>query len=76
LDPTYPVGRLGHMLADSAPLVALVHGSTRDLLRAAFAEAGREVPVFDLDSDAAIWAGQPAHNPDPGAVGLTPEHLA
>ncbi|MGY2237228.1 amino acid adenylation domain-containing protein [Pseudomonas gingeri] len=76
LDPTYPVGRLGHMLADSAPLVALVHGSTRDLLRAAFAEAGREVPVFDLDSDAPIWAGQPAHNPDPGAVGLTPEHLA
>ncbi|WP_017906847.1 non-ribosomal peptide synthetase [Pseudomonas asplenii] len=76
LDPTYPVGRLGHMLADSGPRVALVQGATRPLLRDAQGMAHCEVPVLDLDTDAAQWAGQALDNPDPQAIGLTPEHLA
>ncbi|MBO4210278.1 non-ribosomal peptide synthetase, partial [Micromonospora echinofusca] len=72
LDPAYPVERLGYMLRDSAPVVAVTHGPARDRLHAAL--AGTDVDVVDLDRDAARWADLPA---DPPVVdGLTARHLA
>nr|WP_231867512.1 non-ribosomal peptide synthetase [Pseudomonas sp. CCOS 191] len=71
LDPAYPQARLAHMLADSAPAVLLGHGRALALL------AGLEqaAVVLNLDEEHA-WADQPAFDPDPQAIGLTPRHLA
>src|SRR4029077_3854825 len=35
-----------------------------------------DMPVLDLEADANDWAIHPATNPDPKALGLTPQHLA
>ncbi|MES2937943.1 MAG: amino acid adenylation domain-containing protein [Pseudomonadota bacterium] len=67
LDPAYPAERLAFMLADSAPLVLLTHGEVPAELESV------RVPMLDLEADAALWAGLPAHRPEPLA---TPAHLA
>ncbi|MFL5384639.1 MAG: amino acid adenylation domain-containing protein, partial [Longimicrobiaceae bacterium] len=68
LDPAYPEERLRWLLADSAPVAVLAHGS----LAARFAGAG--VPVLELDAGSPAWAAGPETNPGRGA--LLPEHLA
>jgi amino acid adenylation domain-containing protein/natural product biosynthesis luciferase-like monooxygenase protein len=69
LDPSYPLERLGFMLEDSAPLVLLTQSGLVPRLPAL------EQPVLLLDDDAAL-AGASEHNPDPEALGLTPQNLA
>ncbi|WP_448650796.1 amino acid adenylation domain-containing protein [Pseudomonas fluorescens] len=64
LDPAYPSERIAYMLQDSAPVVVLAQGATRELLG--------EVPVIDLDHD--TWQHQPASNPH--VPGLTAQHQA
>ncbi|MFL5540879.1 MAG: amino acid adenylation domain-containing protein, partial [Longimicrobiaceae bacterium] len=68
LDPAYPEERLRWLLADSAPVAVLAHGS----LAGRFAGAG--VPVLELDAGSPAWAVGPETNPGRGA--LLPEHLA
>jgi amino acid adenylation domain-containing protein len=72
LDPAYPEERLAFMLEDSAPLALLVHGATRER----FAALAGDVPLVDLEADAAAWAELSASNPEPAALGLSPNHLA
>ena len=64
LDPAYPSERIAYMLQDSAPVVVLAQGATRELLG--------EVPVIDLDHG--TWQHQPASNPH--VPGLTAQHQA
>ena len=71
LDPFYPEDRLAFMMADSAPKALLTLGD----LATNFLAAAPEVPVIDL-AQPEQWAQQPAHNPDPAVVGLTPRHVA
>ncbi|QQZ39834.1 amino acid adenylation domain-containing protein [Pseudomonas sp. SK3(2021)] len=63
LDPSYPLERIAYMLEDSAPVVVLAQGATRELLG--------DVPVIDLDQP--VWLDQPLGNPV--IAGLTPRHL-
>ncbi|HBH72479.1 MAG TPA: non-ribosomal peptide synthetase module, partial [Synechococcales bacterium UBA10510] len=72
LDPAYPEERLKFMLEDSKPVALLVHGATRER----FAALAGDVPLVDLDADAAAWAELSATNPEPAAIGLRPNHLA
>ncbi|MEE3650352.1 MULTISPECIES: non-ribosomal peptide synthetase [unclassified Brenneria] len=72
LDPIYPRERLAYMLKDSAPMAVLIDGMGRSVLAGCCAMP----PAFDLEADAARWADQPAGDPDPRAIGLTPQHLA
>ena len=69
LDPGYPAARLGYMLADSSPRHVLSVSALQPVL------AEVQVPVIMLDQVAAL-DGQPVHDPDPQALGLTPQHLA
>jgi amino acid adenylation domain-containing protein len=69
LDPAYPADRLAYMLDDSAPAVLI----TRDGASAGLPAPA--MPVLALN-DAQALAGQPEHNPDAAALGLSPEHLA
>ncbi|OIN53858.1 non-ribosomal peptide synthetase [Pseudomonas costantinii] len=64
LDPAYPLERIAYMLQDSAPVVVLAQGATRELLG--------DVPVIDLDHN--TWQHQPASNPQ--VPGLTAQHQA
>ena len=64
LDPAYPAERIAYMLQDSAPVVVLAQGATRELLG--------DVPVIDLDHD--TWQHQPESNPH--VPGLTAQHQA
>ncbi|NIF18853.1 non-ribosomal peptide synthetase, partial [Pantoea sp. Cy-639] len=66
VDPSYPVERIRHMLADSAPLAVLVHAATRHVVQDGAA------PLIDLDQPS--WTTQPADAPP--VAGLTPRHLA
>jgi amino acid adenylation domain-containing protein len=75
LDPAYPAQRLGFMLQDSAPVMALVNGPARQALDAALAGMAQRPAVIDLDADAGLWGSQPASDPD-RAVGLVSSHLA
>ncbi|WP_024698598.1 non-ribosomal peptide synthetase [Pseudomonas avellanae] len=75
LDPGYPQARLAHMLADSVPRVLLTHDLSRPAALAALAECAGTPTLIDL-ADTPLWAAQPAHNPDPDAVGLMARHLA
>jgi amino acid adenylation domain-containing protein len=72
LDPAYPEERLAFMLEDSAPLALLTHGATRER----FAALAGDVPLVDLDADAAAWAELTATNPEPAVLGLKTNHLA
>jgi len=71
LDPVHPDDRLAHMLRDSAPVAVLTQ--SRLLERLAVPEG---CAVLLLDGATSPWADEPAHDPDPEAVGLTPAHLA
>ena len=72
LDPAYLVGRLRYMLEDSAPVVLL----TEKQWQGVFSGVGEKLAVVELDGPAPSWHKQPATNPQPLSVGLTPEHLA
>ncbi|MBS0344142.1 MAG: AMP-binding protein, partial [Proteobacteria bacterium] len=69
LDPNYPAERLAHIVRDSAPRVLLTQSQLAGRVAAA------DAPVLLLDTDA-LLAGQPTHNPDPKALGLSPANLA
>ncbi|MFM9100878.1 MAG: non-ribosomal peptide synthetase, partial [Cyanobium sp.] len=72
LDPAYPEERLRFMVEDSQPVAVLVHTATRER----FAPLAEEVPLVNLEADAAVWAEQSEGNPDPSVLGLRPDHLA
>jgi amino acid adenylation domain-containing protein len=72
LDPAYPEERLQFMVEDSQPVAMLVHGATRER----FAALAGQVPLVDLEEDAAVWSQHSTSNPDPAALGLRPVHLA
>jgi len=62
-DPAYPSARLGRILADAAPALALCDASGRAALDAlAQTDGASAPPCMDLD-DAALWQRQPAHPP-------------
>lgn len=67
LDPEQPRERLGHMLADSAPVVLVATGAHRALL------AGSDAPVLLLEEAADLLAAAPDTPPEHGAG---PDHLA
>ncbi|MBV9110145.1 MAG: amino acid adenylation domain-containing protein, partial [Gemmatimonadetes bacterium] len=67
LDPGYPRERLLDMVRDSAPVVVLTQEALAGRL------AGLDLPLLALDEGAAWWEGQPATNPERGA--LSPENL-
>ncbi|WBP87684.1 non-ribosomal peptide synthetase [Kitasatospora cathayae] len=75
VDPAYPRERIGYLLADSAPLAVLSHGSVAGRLPEPVA-----APVLLLDdpATAAAIAGAPAHDPDDTerTAPLGPEHPA
>src|SRR6202041_2516943 len=71
LDPAYPVERLRFMLEDSAPLALL----TLSHLSGLFSEVDKTPRTLLLDAVNAPWQNCPDTNPDPGAVGLSPNHL-
>ncbi|TIV51331.1 MAG: amino acid adenylation domain-containing protein, partial [Mesorhizobium sp.] len=73
LDPAYPSARLAQVLEDAAPRLLLCDAAGRQTLGA---QALGHVVVVDLDAAAPAWAGQPATDPDPRALGLTARHLA
>jgi amino acid adenylation domain-containing protein len=70
LDPAYPAQRLAYMLSDSAPIAVLAGASVRQALP----ESG--VPVLALETAIAAGDATGEANPDPRALGLTPQHLA
>jgi len=70
LDPAFPGERLRYMLADSQPAVIVTHAS---LLQSGGLQAPG-LPQVLMDSDAALLATQPTHNPDGRA--LQPRQLA
>ena len=72
LDPSYPVERLGYMLADSAPVAVLTHAQVPAAVHEVLAASG--VPTIDLCADGQRWAEAADSNPE--RVQLTPEHLA
>jgi amino acid adenylation domain-containing protein len=74
LDPAYPAERLGFMLEDSRPRVVLTQASVQERLPAG--RALMTASVLELDGPQAPWLQRPDTNPDPGALGLAPEHLA
>ncbi|WP_211299217.1 non-ribosomal peptide synthetase, partial [Methylovulum psychrotolerans] len=74
LDPAYPDGRLAYLLEDGQPVALLTQAALRARLQA-LPGGGLPVIVMDGLSDAAGQGGDDL-NPDPQALGLTPEHLA
>ncbi|WP_353006548.1 AMP-binding protein, partial [Mesorhizobium sp. M0976] len=73
LDPAYPCARLRQVLAEAAPRLLLADAAGRAALGA---EALADVSVVELDTATPAWAGLPACDPDPRALGLTSRHLA
>ena len=74
LDPAYPSERLGFMLGDSQPAIALTDPAARASLDDAMVRVGLKAKVLDLKTDAQDWAGLAATNPAIGA--LKPSNLA
>ena len=72
LDPAYPVERLRFMMEDSGPVALLTQAHLREL----FPGADNTLPVLDLDAAAPPWKDRPDTDPDPDAIGLSPQHLA
>ncbi|QBF26728.1 amino acid adenylation domain-containing protein [Pseudomonas tructae] len=64
VDPDYPVERIRHMLADSAPVAVLVHAATRHV--------PDSIGIIDLDLP--TWHALPERNPC--LNGLMANHLA
>ena len=78
LDPESPPERLTTMLEDSAPRVLLTQVGLLEALRPSVADRGI-CPIVVLDAVPWIdcaWSNSPETNPNPGAIGLTPQHLA
>jgi amino acid adenylation domain-containing protein len=75
LDPDYPVERLAFMLKDSEPVVVLDHGRARAALEKAMMGFAHPPAVFHLGEGAASII-EPALDPDPAEIGLTPRNLA
>ena len=73
LDPPTRRSAWRYMLADSAPVVVLMHGATREAAGAAWPRRGA---VMDLDADAALWAHAPSANLESCGCGLTSRNLA
>ncbi len=73
LEPNYPPERLMHMVTDCAPIALL---SIRVPHAAVVQCLGANVPILDLQADAAQWKHQSSHNLDADKLGLNPEHLA
>uniref|UniRef100_UPI002E1C80A7 amino acid adenylation domain-containing protein n=1 Tax=Sinorhizobium kostiense TaxID=76747 RepID=UPI002E1C80A7 len=73
LDQAYPCARLNQVLDDAAPRLMLCDAAGREALGA---EAIASLTVIDLSDGELSWAGQPADDPDPHALGLTSSHLA
>ncbi|WP_246763555.1 non-ribosomal peptide synthetase [Rhizobium sp. 007] len=73
LDPAYPCARLRQVLEDAAPHLLLCDAAGRKALGA---EAIASLSVVDLSNGEHPWADQPADDPDPHALSLTPSHLA
>ncbi|WP_214477564.1 non-ribosomal peptide synthetase, partial [Mesorhizobium sp. dw_380] len=72
LDPGYPRERLGWLVSDADPRLVLVDKTGR----AALGEALSGRMSIGLDEQSAEQDNQPANDPDPRALGLTPRHLA
>ncbi|MES2939619.1 MAG: non-ribosomal peptide synthase/polyketide synthase [Pseudomonadota bacterium] len=71
LDPAYPVERLASMLQDSEPRVLISDGVLPDGLA-----DGLQLPVLDLQADAAQWASLPSAPIPAASIGLQANHLA
>ncbi|HEY6924562.1 MAG TPA: amino acid adenylation domain-containing protein, partial [Steroidobacteraceae bacterium] len=72
LDPEYPSERLGFMLADCAPRAVL----TQTALQGLFPAVTARVIALDESTTQAAIAQHSCANPDPAALGLTPQSLA
>ncbi|WHS62761.1 non-ribosomal peptide synthetase [Pseudomonas sp. G2-4] len=72
IDPDLPSARQAFMLDDSAPLAVLSSQGLLDSLPA----LNMPLLTLDDDEDHGQLTTQPAHNPDPQTLGLTPRHLA
>ncbi|WP_168222430.1 non-ribosomal peptide synthetase [Micromonospora sp. HM134] len=66
LDPAHPTDRLGHLLADGAPVAVLTHTATHATL-----DGLTTTPLINLDTT--DLTGHPTTAPDPGT---RPDHLA
>ncbi len=77
LDPTYPAERLRFMIEDAEPVALLTQAHLKNLISTldSTADLGGALPVIDL-TESEVWAQMPAGDPDPDAIGLTPQHLA
>ncbi|MER9852331.1 amino acid adenylation domain-containing protein, partial [Mesorhizobium sp. M0106] len=73
LDPAYPCARLRQVVGEAAPRLLLCDAAGRAALGT---EALADVSVVELDTATPAWAGLPACDPDPRALGLTSRHLA
>ncbi|WXK35240.1 amino acid adenylation domain-containing protein (plasmid) [Mycetohabitans rhizoxinica] len=73
LDPAYPPERLAYMVSDSTPAVLLSVGTPP---AAVMQGLGAEVPVLDLQADAARWAHQSTSNLDAPELALTAQDPA
>ncbi|HEY6349037.1 MAG TPA: amino acid adenylation domain-containing protein [Candidatus Angelobacter sp.] len=76
LDPAYPVERLQYMLGDSTPAVLLVYLSAAIRSELSVVLTTGMIPVVDLEADAHAWVDGPKEDPNPGDIGLKPQHLA
>ncbi|HKX26068.1 MAG TPA: AMP-binding protein, partial [Blastocatellia bacterium] len=72
LDPAYPHERLVYMLEDSSSALMLTHHDVSPVA----AGHSPAIPILNLERDAEQWAGQPRHNLDRAALGLSPRSLA
>ncbi|WP_340608593.1 non-ribosomal peptide synthetase [Xenorhabdus bharatensis] len=72
LDPSYPMERLAYMLRDSEPVVLLTQVALSEELERAIPAVGYTTVL--LDSQQSYLAEHPEYNPDPQALGLTPQH--
>jgi amino acid adenylation domain-containing protein len=72
LDPSHPVGRLRHMLEDSASRVLLTQAN----LQGRFKPTGNNLSVIDLGDAAGRWQNQPTTDPDYASMHLNPQNLA
>jgi amino acid adenylation domain-containing protein len=71
LDPSYPAERLAYMLADSAPVALLAHGSSKDVSTAIAGES-QSLPVLLIED----MAPSLENNPACSTLGLKANHLA
>src|SRR6266542_3509842 len=73
LDPAYPTERLRQVLADAAPKILLSDAAGREALGE---ESYSWLTVVELESNSAVWEGEPVTDPDPQQLGLRSDNLA